>query len=155
MKTLLMQLKNIQGQEVFCKKAVLKNFAKFTGNHLCRSFFIKKVADHRPAALLKKRLQHRCFRVGFTKILRIHLKLIFGNLIRCSALRLWMGCFIYFKFTPVFFSMDVFSSVKEINNSLKEINSRLLSKGMLNINLKVAIEKKWLTQSFGDLEFPS
>ena len=53
-----------------------------------------------------------------------------------------MGCFIYFKFTPVFFSMDVFSSVKEINNSLKEINSRLLSKGMLNINLKVAIEKK-------------
>ena len=137
-----MQLKNIQGQEVFCKKVVLKNFAKLTGNHLCRSFFIKRVVDHRPAALLKKRLKHRCFRVAFTKILKIHLRLTFGNLIRCSTLRLRVGCFIYFKFTPVFFLMDVFSSVKEINNSLKEINSRLLSKGMLNINLKVAIEKK-------------
>ena len=25
--------------EVFCKKGVLKNFAKFTGKHLCQSLF--------------------------------------------------------------------------------------------------------------------
>ena len=43
MKTLLMQLKNIQGQEVFCKKAVLKNFAKFTGNHCVGVSLLKKV----------------------------------------------------------------------------------------------------------------
>ena len=37
--------------------------------------------------------------------------------------------------------MDVFSPIKEINRLLKEVN-RLLSKGMLNIYLKVTIEKK-------------
>ena len=36
------------------KKAVLRNFAKFTGKHLCL----------RPATLLKKRLLHRCFPVN-------------------------------------------------------------------------------------------
>ena len=30
--------------EVFCKKSVLRNFAKFTGKHLCRSLVYNKVA---------------------------------------------------------------------------------------------------------------
>ena len=34
--------------EVFCKKDVLKNFAKFTGKHLCQSLFFNKVAGLRP-----------------------------------------------------------------------------------------------------------
>ena len=38
--------------EVFCKKGVLKNFAKFSGKHLCQSLFSNKVADLRPATLL-------------------------------------------------------------------------------------------------------
>ena len=42
--------------------------------------------------------------------------------------------------------MDVFSSIKEINRLLKEINS-LSSKGMLSIYLNVTIEKKWSTTS--------
>ena len=29
--------------EVFCKKGVPKNFAKFTGKHLCRSLFLTKL----------------------------------------------------------------------------------------------------------------
>ena len=29
------------------KKSVLRNFAKFTGKHLCQSLFFKKVADLR------------------------------------------------------------------------------------------------------------
>ena len=37
--------------EVFCKKRVLKNFAKFTEKHLCQSHFLNKVS-----ALLKKKL---------------------------------------------------------------------------------------------------
>ena len=44
--------------EVIYKKGVLKIFAKFTGKHLCQSFF------------LKKRLWHRCFPVNFSKFLR-------------------------------------------------------------------------------------
>ena len=33
--------------EVFCK-GVLRNFAKFTGKHLCQSLFFSNVADLRP-----------------------------------------------------------------------------------------------------------
>ena len=52
--------------EVFCKKGVLRIFAKFTGKHLCQSLFLNIVAGLRPAILSKKRLWHRCFpvRVG-------------------------------------------------------------------------------------------
>ena len=30
--------------DVFCEKDVLRNFAKFTGKHLCQSLFFNKVA---------------------------------------------------------------------------------------------------------------
>ena len=33
-----------QPPDVFCKKGVLRNFAKFTGKHLCQSLFFNKVA---------------------------------------------------------------------------------------------------------------
>ena len=36
--------------------------------------------------------------------LRIQWRLIFAIVIRCSRPRRWVGYFIYFKFTPVFFS---------------------------------------------------
>ena len=41
--------------EVFCKKDALRNFAKFTGKHLCQNLFFIKVAGLSPATLLKKR----------------------------------------------------------------------------------------------------
>ena len=56
--------------EVFCKKDVLRNFAKFTGKHPCQSLFFNKVADPRPATLLKKRLWRRWFPGNFVKFLR-------------------------------------------------------------------------------------
>ena len=28
---------------MFCRKGVLRNFAKLTGNHLCQSLFLKKL----------------------------------------------------------------------------------------------------------------
>ena len=31
--------------EVFCQKGVLRNFAKFTGKHLCQSLFFNKITD--------------------------------------------------------------------------------------------------------------
>ena len=40
--------------EVFCKKGVLENFAKFTGKHLCQGLFFNKVAGLRPTTLLKR-----------------------------------------------------------------------------------------------------
>ena len=49
-----------QPPELFYKKGVLKNFAKFTGKDLCQILFSKK-----------KKLWHRCFPVNFAKFLRI------------------------------------------------------------------------------------
>ena len=72
--------------EVFCRKGVLRNFAKFTGKHLSQSlFFNKVVAGLRPATLLKERLWHRCFPVNFAKFPRTpffteHLRWLFLNL---------------------------------------------------------------------------
>ena len=45
-----------QPPEVFYKKGVLTNFAKFPGKYLCHSLFFNKVAGLRPTILLKKRL---------------------------------------------------------------------------------------------------
>ena len=38
---------------VFCKKGVLKNYAKFIGKQQCQSLFINKVAD---CSVIKKQL---------------------------------------------------------------------------------------------------
>ena len=56
--------------EVFCKKSVLRNFTKFTGKHLYQGLFFYKVADLRPATILKKRLWHRSLLFNFVKFLR-------------------------------------------------------------------------------------
>ena len=56
--------------EVFYKKGVPRNFAKFIGKQLCQSLFFNKVAGLRPATLLKKRLWRRCFSVNFAKFIR-------------------------------------------------------------------------------------
>ena len=55
--------------EVIYKKGVARNFAKFTGKHLCQSLFFNKMAGLRPATLLKKRLWHMRFPVNFVKFL--------------------------------------------------------------------------------------
>ena len=57
--------------EVFCKKGVVKNFAKFTGKHLCWSLFLNKVTGFKTATLLKERIQHKCFPVNFSKLLTV------------------------------------------------------------------------------------
>ena len=53
--------------EVFCKKGVLKSFAKFTRKHLCQGPFLIKYIFK---VLLKKRLWHWCFPVSFGNFLR-------------------------------------------------------------------------------------
>ena len=49
---------------MFYKKRVLRNFAKFTGKHLCQSLILNKVTGLRPA------LWHRCFPANLAKFLR-------------------------------------------------------------------------------------
>ena len=55
---------------MLCKKSVIKNFAKFTGEPLCSSLFLNKVADLRRATLSKKGLQRMFFSVNIAKLLR-------------------------------------------------------------------------------------
>ena len=57
------------------KKGVLKNFANFTGKHLCWSLL-------QACNFIKKRLQHWCFPVKFAKFLRTSiLKKIYERLL--------------------------------------------------------------------------
>ena len=46
---------------------------------------------------------------------RINWRLIFGNVIRSSRLRLWVGYFICFKFTPMFFYSMFLIDVLQFN----------------------------------------
>ena len=57
---------------VFCEKSVLRNFANFTGKHLCQSLFCNKVDKLLNFwwTLSKKRIWHRCLPVNFAKFPR-------------------------------------------------------------------------------------
>ena len=46
---------------MFCKKGVLKNFAKFTGKHLCQIFFFNKVASQGQQHLFYRTTPGYCF----------------------------------------------------------------------------------------------
>ena len=54
-------------QKVFHKKAVLKNFAIFTGKHLCWNLFFNKNASLQACNFIKWRLQQRCFLANIEK----------------------------------------------------------------------------------------
>ena len=58
-------------QRCSIRNGVLKNFANFTGKHLCQSLFYIKVAYLELAILLEKRIWHRYFPVNFAKFLRV------------------------------------------------------------------------------------
>ena len=51
---------------MFCKKSVFKNFAIFTGKHLCWSLFLLKFLFN---SFIKNRLQDRCSPVNIAKFL--------------------------------------------------------------------------------------
>ena len=50
--------------DVFCKKGVIPNFAKFAGKHPCQVSLLTK------SFFKKKRLWHRCFPVNFAKFVK-------------------------------------------------------------------------------------
>ena len=108
-------------------KCIDRNFAEFTGKHLCQSLFFNKIVGLRPATLLKKRLWNRCFPVNFAKLLRtpflqmilkqrhwkVYLdgcfsgRIYFGNipawlLLKSSSIR-FRNFYTYFKFLRISF----------------------------------------------------
>ena len=71
-----MKLLRSSRPEEFCKKDVLRNFAKFTGKRLCQNLFFNKLAAYN---FIKKRLWHRCFPANFAKFLTEHLRWLLLN----------------------------------------------------------------------------
>ena len=69
-------------QRCSLEKTSLKNFAIFTGKHLCRSLFLIKLQINFLINFIKKRLQHRCFSVNIDKFL-----------ITPILKNIWNGCF--------------------------------------------------------------
>ena len=69
-------------QRCSLEKTSLKNFAIFTGKHLCRSLFLIKLQINFSINFIKKRLQHRCFSVNIDKFL-----------ITPILKNIWNGCF--------------------------------------------------------------
>ena len=64
------------------RKAILRNFAKFSVKHLYLSLFFNEVAALCRATLLKKRPWHKCFPVDSAKFLWTHfLQYISGRLL--------------------------------------------------------------------------
>ena len=57
------------------EKAVLKNFAIFTGKHLCWSLLLKECGLQKTCNFLKKILQHRRFPVNIVKFLRTRISM--------------------------------------------------------------------------------
>ena len=56
--------------EVFFKKGVLENLAKFKEKHFCWSLFFNKVTGLRSATLFKKGIPTQVFLANFAKFLR-------------------------------------------------------------------------------------
>ena len=61
--------------EVFCKKGVLRNFAEFTGKHLCQRLFFNKVAGNEKRIGVThcplKRNTHAYIKANFSKAFKI------------------------------------------------------------------------------------
>ena len=51
---------------MFCKKGALRNFAEFTGKHLCQSLFFNNIAD--PCNFIKKENVAQVFSCEFYEI---------------------------------------------------------------------------------------
>ena len=95
------------------KKGVFRNFAKFTGKHLCQRLFFSK--------FLKTSLWHRCFSVNFAKLLRIP---FLQNTSEWLLLFLCMFCKFYWeKFSYNVIQCDVIHAnehIKHANCGLQE-----------------------------------
>ena len=119
---------------VFYKKSsFFLSFAKFAGKH-CWSLSCNEFAGLRPATLLKRRLQHRCFAVNIAKLLRTP---ILKNI--CERL------FLYFRIVK---KKNLFWKMKkwQIENLEKsEISEKLfwVFNFFLQWKSKTRIQKSW------------
>ena len=97
---------------------VLRNFAKFTGKHLCQSLFFNKVAGLRPATLLKKEALAQVFSCEFCEISKNtffteHLRWLLLDLVQFV-----LRHFTYTDFNKKFFWNIQFNYTKFLGNQI-------------------------------------
>ena len=113
--------------EVFFKKDVLENFAKFTGKYLCLSLFFNKVAGLRPATLLKKRTPFYIEHLWWRLLLRSLLNELLDMDIVFTTLTVSSQCSICIPLGKVrkrkYFWY--FQGLKTLNNELKCVNESI------------------------------
>ena len=94
------------------RKDVLRNFANFTGKHLCLG----------PATLLKKRLWHSCFQENFKKFPRtLFLQNTFGRRL--------------LKFAVIFRLLPVRNTPSTLDNTLLSVSNKESCKTMRTVDL--------------------
>ena len=112
---------------MFYKRRVLIHFAKFMGKHLCWSLFFNN--------FIKKRLQHKCFPVDFSKFLRTP----------------------FFRTSPVAASdrnifIELFSHLLSINQRFLQRafnyeNARTMNKICSKLTIKTTTERRYWCRS--------
>ena len=102
--------------EVFCKKGVLWNFAKFIGKYLCQSLFLINL-QAAPATLLKMRPWGRYFPVDFAKFLRTpFLQNYSGRLLLTILVFCYENIFHYFPLLHKAWKISVYTFEASTNN---------------------------------------
>ena len=124
--------------DVFCKRGVLRNFAKLTRKHLRQILFFNKVAGLRPATLLQKSLWHRYFPVNFMKFLRTaifveHLWWLLLNSTEMAKIYMWFETKYSAKTWP---SSLLYIQQRRIQNPFQ-----LLSKEVISLEVIIFTKK--------------
>ena len=84
------------------EKGFLKNFAIFTGKHLCWSLILIKLQALMPSNFSKKRLQHRCFPMNFAIFLR---KAFFREQLRWIFLNVAVNLSLILRFMQISYKL--------------------------------------------------
>ena len=83
---------------MFSKNGVHRNFAKFTGKHLCQSLFFNEVAGLKPSTLLKKRLWHSRQRHDIT--LKVNESRYIALFVSNDCVKIYLLSIFFFKILP-------------------------------------------------------
>ena len=96
--------------DVVYKKGLLKNFAKFTGKHLCQSPFFNRVPGLPPVVASRYRIKHWMLRWFFSKFVLWTSQLTFIYLFIClfNWLIDWLIDFVYFVYLFIYLFICLF-----------------------------------------------
>ena len=116
--------------KVFCKKGFLRNFARFTGKHLCQSLSFNKVAD-RPGNFIKRKTLAQMFsrksrEISKSTFFTEHLRRLLLKLVLYLALVLSL-----LKYRSTYVHLPFFK-ISAITKCMLEVPTFFWKKGFIN-----------------------